>query len=77
MSQFTDFFNQAAGVSAGAAGNIFAGIRPPKFAEFGNSHNYSVLNTWKTENFIVPNHLGYALGFNFDSKFLVATWNNT
>ena len=76
MSQFSQFFNQAAGAAAGQAGNIFAGIRPPKFATFGNSQNYSVTSSWKTENFLIPNHLGYALGINFNDKIIVATWNN-
>jgi hypothetical protein len=77
VSQFTQFFNQAAaGAAAGQAGNIFAGIRPPKFATFGNSQNYSVTSQWKTENFI-PNRLGYVLGINFGEKITVATWNNT
>lgn len=77
MSQFSQFFNQAAGAAAGEAGNIFAGIRPPKFATFGNSQNYSVANTWKTENFGIPNKPGYILGINFGVKVSVATWNNT
>lgn len=77
MSQFTQFFNQAGGAAAGQAGNIFAGIRPPKFATFGNSQNYSVTGQWKTENFNIPNRLGYVLGINFGEKITVATWNNT
>ncbi|MBX9915096.1 MAG: hypothetical protein K2Y25_14475 [Pseudomonadaceae bacterium] len=76
MSQFSQFFEAASGASAGQAGNIFAGIRPPKMATFGNSHNYSVANQWATENFIIPELPGYALGINFGSKVVVATWNN-
>jgi len=79
VSFFTDFFPQSgqSGPNNAAGGNIFAGIRPPKFASFGNSENFSKAGNWMTENFVIPNHLGYILGINFGYKVTVATWNNT
>jgi hypothetical protein len=77
MSNFSQFFKGAAGAAAGVAGNILAGIRPPKMSALGNPHNYSTVNRWMVENLLIPNHSGYILALNYGYKVTVATWQNT